>query len=114
MLLVVKEDCSWICQVNGLLEPQSCFIYSSIPTVLSLHDFSSLLNILFGCFICPGNSDSRFVEFCQNRKGKFFSVKKTVVPFLDIFDSSHPTVRHISCELLVGKKNKCAVCVHYA
>ena len=62
--------------------------------------------------MCPGNDDSRFVEFCNSTKGQFLSVKKTVVGFLDRFDGTS-TVRHISCDLLVGNGKRCGICCNY-
>ena len=98
--------------MNSLIVPVSCSAFSTIPAILSINDFSSLLNILFNSTICPGNKDNRFVEFCCNKKGKFLSIKKDD-SLLDASDPSFTTVRHTSCDVLVEKEKRCSICNHY-
>lgn len=112
-LLIVKDDFSWTCQVNGLCVPASCSAFSSIPAILSLDDFYSLLSIFFNSSVCPGNKDDRFVEFCHCKKGKFLSIKKDVIAFLDTSDPLVTTVRHSSCDVLVQKESRCSICKSY-
>ena len=112
-LLIVRNDKSWMCKINGLLVPGSCSALSSIPDTLSIDDFSNLLTILFDYSVCPGNNDDHFVEFCLSRKGQFLSVKKDVVAFVDKAGHSVPTIRHRSCDILVKNGKRCAVCHRY-
>ena len=111
-LLIVKSDYSWICQINGLAVPSSCSSLTSVPDILTIDDFSVLLTFVANNSVCPGNGDSRFVEFCELKKGNLLSVTKTVVAFLDKSGPS-VTVRHTSCHILVMNGKRCSVCTKY-
>ena len=104
--LIVYRDYTWTCKVNGITLPTTSSVCSSLSDTICLSDFSSLLSSLKTSYVCPGNDDSHFVEFCKTKRGQFLSVKKTVVAFLDQFNGNSPTVRHISCDLLVTNEKR--------
>ena len=74
--LIVMRDRSWIVHVNDLLIPASCPAIKDIPKNLSTESFINLLDRLQKCKICIGNPDNYLVSLCEERKGKFLSVKK--------------------------------------
>lgn len=81
--------------------------------VSSVDSFLVLQNKLQAYNICIGNPDDRFVLLCEQRKGKFLSVTKEVVAFLDDTDA-HVTVRHALCQQLVDESSsRCIVCRSY-
>lgn len=112
-LLIVREDYTWICKVNGLEVPKTCSIFSSLPKTLTLNDFTSLLTSLKSSSVCPGNPDSCFIELCNSRKGQFLSVKRTAVASLDKSNPSSLTIQHTSCHLLVPNGKRCCTCRNY-
>jgi hypothetical protein len=110
--LIVKKDRSWVVNINELRVPLTCAALSHIPEYLLISDVSSLLRAVQNYKVCIGNDDGRFVELCELRKGKFLSVKKIVIAFLDATNVARKTVRHVSCEVLVTK-DKCNKCIAY-
>ena len=111
--LIVRNDTSWVCVFNGFVVPRSCPILNSIPHLLLLNDFSSLLTCIINSSLCPGNNDKHFVDLCNIRKGQFLSLQKDVVAFIDKSNLSLPTVRHSSCHIVVNNEKRCAVCNRY-
>ena len=111
-VLIVNNDYTWCCQVNGLTVPHSCSTLSSVPDVVSIEDFSQLLKSIMTNSVCPGNDDGRFVKFCELKNGKLLSVTRTVVAFLNKSDLE-VTVRHTSCDIFVVNGKRCSVCTKY-
>jgi hypothetical protein len=110
--LVIMKDHSWFAFVNGLLLPSTSPSLSKIPSILTVETLIDLVHILQSSPRCCGNSDARFVSLCERNKGKFYSLRKTLLAYIQTFDGSS-TVRHVSCEVLVNKEGRCAVCSKY-
>ena len=88
-----------------------CNALQGVPEILTTDAFLALLNKLEQCYACIGNPDDRFVELCNQRKGRFVSLKNEVTA---VIQESHQTVCHVSCQLLVEKENaRCDVCTKY-
>jgi hypothetical protein len=107
-------ETGWNAFVYGIKVPSTCPLIQNIPQILSLTSFTEVISVFQSCFECSGNTDDRFVQMCQLRKGQFLSVKKTIVAFLHSNSEGHATVRHVSCEILVNSEGvSCSVCKDY-
>ena len=112
--LVIKCNHSWVAYVNGLQLSHSCNALQGVPEILTTDAFLALLNKLEQCYACIGNPDDRFVELCNQRKGRFVSLKNEVTAVIQESEMAHQTIRHVSCQLLVEKENaRCDVCTKY-
>ena len=118
--LIVFEDLTWTLNVHGRrLDPLQCSALSDIPTKLTFDAFKDLVTIIRDFNICIGHPDPKFIQMAKARKGKFLSLKKQVVSYLDsncciIFNGEiHPsTIRHSKCEFLI-EGSLCKVCSSY-
>ena len=101
--------------MTAIYVPSSCSALSDVPLVVSSVDsFLALKNKLQTYKKCIGNPDDQFVSLCKERNGKFLSLKKEVVAFLDNTDAHVVTVRHSLCEQLVDESSsRCIVCQSY-
>jgi hypothetical protein len=110
---VVLADHTWVAFIDGLPVNDTCSALLHIPSVLTHDSFVELFTMLNCGHTCIGNGESKFVSMCEDKKGKFLSLKKEVVAFVHETGSSK-VVRHVSCELLVRQKNeRCSLCKSY-
>ena len=106
--LLINKDFTWTLHVLGHeIEKHANDLIRDIPDRLNISSFSNLLSLLDSANICPGNSQSHFVEMANSRKGTFMSANKQPVAKLE--DS---TIRNIDCHVLTDKY-KCTRCKSY-
>ena len=109
------RDYSWVVYVHQLVVSSSSSLFIDVPEaeVLSTSTLPQLVDVLVNNSICPGNNDEVMIDLCENRKGKFLTIKKDLVAFLHVFGRTK-IVRHVSCSLLVKEEERrCSVCMKY-
>ena len=119
--VLVKKDLTWVLFIHGK-EANGSPVLSSIPKILTPEYFMELMDIVYKSNVCNGNADEVYVKMCQEKKGKFCSIKNETIAYLHegypYFDSRdecvYSTIRHRSCHLLVTDESRqCSTCSNY-
>lgn len=67
--LTIDPEKGWaVSFIHKHTNPDNCMLLSKLPSTLSsVHSISSTLSLIDSCKVCPGNSDSTFLESWQQR-----------------------------------------------
>ena len=118
--LIVSSDLTWTVYIHGhRVEQEQCPVLQEFQSLLNVESFKRLVTLLDTLHVCPGNPDQKFVEMCENKKGKLLTTKGETAAYLDTKCSVtyagstySKTVRHVGCELLVTG-TRCQECLSY-
>lgn len=130
----IQGDFTWTLGVFGrIVDPKLCHTLSGLPQLINSADRAvQFLSWTENCKVCVGNSDPKFMEVAERREGSFkdFNGKSifikfvihclisligsVVVAYVDaVMNPSVPTIRHISCEILLctqARYDRCMQC----
>lgn len=81
-------------------------LLSGFPDDLDKPSFLNLLSILDTASLCPGNTQSHFVEMAKARQGTFTSSSGEATAKLENFPIT--TIRRSTC-LLVSNESECTI-----
>ena len=119
--VTVYDDLTWCIHVHGqALDPTKSSALNSFPVTISTKvALNQLLKLVDTLSICAGHPDQHFLDLADSHKGKFQSITKSTVAFIDttypIFLNGEVysrTIRTTACEVLVHGP-KCEACKKY-
>lgn len=117
--LTINSDLSWKAFLYG--HEVKCLSHSplnSIPNILGPDSLQQLVQFLDSCHLCPGNPDKHFLAMCDERKGKFFSVRNEVTAYEDSCtvyldgERYNRTIRTSDCSIMVSS-GRCSSCTKF-
>ena len=109
--LIVDRELTWNVYVYGhRVKKEENVQLKEISSHLDVSSFLNLLSILGSVKLCPGNTQSHFLEMAHSRKGQFMSVTGCTIARLENYPI--PTIRRVNCQL-VTSESKCTGCKSY-